>query len=222
MRLTPSKGALVALLLLLLAGCTLGPSRAAETPTATPATTQTPASAATAAHERHTPVPGLLDPAPADCPASVPPQTQEFTQFGGFSGLVTLHGGGPAWIAGFYYDLLLQQAPHLDARGYTPWPSVKLIWEVGPDVSQPVRVTATDLRTGASGYWFFKVPEEQAAAELTLDPASPVATVADYHGPPEPGWQEWGAGLLFFSAGCYQLVASWPGGSWQIIVPVGR
>jgi hypothetical protein len=204
-----------ALITLLLAGCALGPFRVGEKSTAPPTPT------ATAAQGRHTPVPGLLDPAPSDCPASAPLQTQEFPHFGGFSGPVTMHGGGPVWLAGFSYDQL-RPTLHLDSRGYTPWPAVKLIWEVGPNVTQPVFVTATDLRTGASGYWFFQVIEEQAASELALDPQSPFATVADYHGPPETGWQEWGAGLLLFAAGCYALVARWPGGSWQTVVSAGR
>jgi len=211
---------LTALTALLLAGCSVGfvgQATPHTTPTATPATP-----AATASQQpHHTPVAGLFDPAPTNCPSAPPLQTREFAHFGGFSGPVTLHGGGRAWIAGPYYDQLVPTL-HLNGQGYTPWPSTKLIWEVGPNVSQPVHVTATELRTGVLGYWFFKVREEQAAPELALDPEAPTATAADYHGSPETGWQEWGAGLLLLSSGCYEVVATWPSGSWRTVVAAGR
>jgi hypothetical protein len=216
---------LTALTALLLAGCSVGfVGQAAPhtTPTTTRVATATATSTATIGPQpHHTPVAGLLDPAPTNCPSAPPLQTREFAHFGGFSGAVTLHGGGRAWIAGPYYDQLVPTL-HLNGQGYTPWPSTKLIWEAGPNVSQPVHVTATELRTGALGYWYFKVREEQAAPELVLDPEAPTATAADYHGSPETGWQEWGAGLLLLSAGCYEVVATWPGGSWRTVVAAGR
>lgn len=206
------------LMALALAGCSSGQSTTKLAPTSTVAPTATTAATATIATPLHTPIAGLLGPAPARCPSAPPLQTRTFAHFGGFSDSVTLRGGGPVWIAGFYFPTIL----HLNSQGYTAWPSTKIIWEIGPNSTQRVTITARNLETGALGYWFFNVGEPQAAPQMTLDPAAPVATVAAYHGAPEPGWQEWGSGLLLYSAGCYELVATWSGGSWRTIFAAGR
>lgn len=206
------------LMALVLAGCSSGQSATKTAPTSTVAPTATTVPTATIAAPLHTPVAGLLGLVPARCPSAPQLQTRTFTHFGGFSSSVTLRGGGPVWIAGFYFPTIL----HLNAQGYTAWPSTKIIWEIGQNTNQRVTITARNLETGALGYWFFNVREPQAASQMTLDPTAPEMTVADYHGAPEPGWQEWGSGLLLYSAGCYELVATWSGGSWRTIFAAGR
>ncbi|HEX8998098.1 MAG TPA: hypothetical protein VF812_18885 [Ktedonobacterales bacterium] len=209
-------GALVALAL---AGCAISQAPSPP-PVAVPTVTAAPTVTATATAQRPllTPVAGLLQPAPMQCPLAPALQSQQFSHFGGFSGSITLLGGGPAWIAGPYFPTHL----HLDSQGYTPWPSTKIIWEIGPNAHEPVTITVRNLQTGAPGYWFFNVREPQAAPTLVLDPDAPASNVVDYHGVPEPGWQEWGSGLLLFSAGCYEMDVTSAAGSWRTIFAAGR
>jgi hypothetical protein len=202
-----TQGAALLLLaaLVILASC--GPARTSATPTATPtvAPTATPAPGPT-------PVTTLLDPPPTNCPSAPPLQILTFTHFGGFSGSVTLHGDPPVWIAGFNYQTVV----HADPQGYTPWPETKIIWEVGPNYSQPVSIQAINLQTGELSWWNVDT-NAPPTRTLVLDQSNPF-----YHGTPEPGWNEWGSGLYIPVAGCYALQVTWPGGHWRTIFAAGR
>lgn len=203
--------------LLLLMGCV--PGRASSTATVAPTATLTPTPALEALP---TPVTTLLDPPPTNCPASPPPHTLTFPQgFGGFSGSVTFYGSSPVWIA----DSISWGVLHLNALGYTPWPGIKLIWEVGPNYTKPASIEVTNLGTGQLAWWGQGGPISQsnygAATELELDPTT-TAPAAIYHGPSEQGWNEWGSFAYLLQAGCYALDATWPGGHWRAIFAAGR
>jgi hypothetical protein len=99
-----------------------------------------------------TPVATLLAPAPTTCPAAPPLQRQTFAHVAGFSGPITLVGMGSVWVPAPYF---LTTPLHLELQGYTPWPSTKIVWEVGPNhpFAQPVEETATNLATGQLAWW---------------------------------------------------------------------
>jgi hypothetical protein len=82
-----------------------------------------------------------------------------------------------------------------------------------------VSVQMIDLRTGAPAWWALNDAAVTYAQTFVLDlTASPTLS----HGSPEPGWQEWGSHVFIGEAGCYTLAATWPGGSWRVIVAAGR
>ena len=112
----------------------------------------------------------------------------------------------------------------LDSQGApTPWPSTKILWELGPNYQQSATITIRNLTTGQPGYWSQDNPPPQSVTTaLVLDPTHPPAGGAIDHGPPEPGWHEWGSLLYFLSAGCYEAKAAWQGGAWSAIVAAGR
>ena len=200
-------GQVIAMLAILVILASCAPARTSATPTAMPtmAPTATPAPGPT-------PVATLLDPAPTTCPSAPPLQTLSFAHFGGFVGPVTLFGGGPVWTA----DFNPQDVLHANQNGYTPWPVMKIIWEVGPNYTQPVTVQAINLQTGELSWWNVNV-NAPPTRTLVLDQSNPFQ-----HVPPELGWNEWGSGLYISVAGCYALQVTWPTGQWRAIFAAGR
>jgi hypothetical protein len=164
-------------------------------------------------------VTGLLDPPPQTCPASPALDTLDLAHFGSFVGGVQLVGHTPAWIPRPYLGgSTVPITINVEQNGYAPLPGTKIIWEVGPNYTQPVSVQLIDLRTGVPAWWSLD------AAHLTktfvLDPA--VNQGETHHRSPEPGWQEWGSDVTIAKAGCYSLQVTWPGGSWRAIIAAGR
>jgi hypothetical protein len=197
--------------LLLLSACAPGGPTARATPTATPTATQVPLPS---------PVAGLLDPPPTNCPASPPLQTLSFASFGGYIPPVVFHGSGPVWLGEYN---LAGATLNLDFQGPTPWPGTKILWEVGPNYQQPVTITVTNLATSQLAYWSHDNPPPQSVTTaLVLDPQHPTVGVGHDHGAPEPGWHEWGSLLYILSAGCYEARVTWQGGSWGAIFAAGR
>lgn len=97
-----------------------------------------------------TPVGERLGPFPTQCAVVPPPQI--FTMASGFGGgfgdPATFTGGGPAWELGLGSPL---QAGQLSQDN--PYPSFKVMWIVGPNVTQPVTLTGHEMQTGAP-LWF--------------------------------------------------------------------
>src|SRR6185437_15038971 len=94
------------------------------------------------------PVSGLLDPPPQRCPASPSLDSLNFSHFGGFVGGVQFVGHAPVWIPRPYLGgSTVPITIHAEQNGYTPFPGTKIVWEVGPNYTQPVSVQMIDLRT---------------------------------------------------------------------------
>jgi hypothetical protein len=165
-----------------------------------------------------TPVAGLLDAPPTQCPLSPPLDVLNFSQFGGFVGSVQFVGHAPVWIPQPYLGRGTTPITiDFEQNGYTPFPHTKIVWEVGPDYTHPVSVQLLDLRTGAPAWWVLDATHYMQT--FVLDPA---ATSVHDHGSPELGWHEWGSGVYIGEAGCYALDVTWPGGSWRTIIAAGR
>ncbi len=197
-------------LLFMLTSCSLPFSSVPATPTPTSTTTlfsPGPSPAAT-----------LLAPPPQHCPLSPPVAFKVFPKgWGGYNIDQKLTGHAPVWE-----DFITPDRPlHLETgNAYNPWPGVKVLWEVGPNYTQPVTIKVTNLRTGEPTWW-----------ETGLGAPREWVLVADQpgdRGSPEPGWHEWASSVFFFQAGCYAMDVSWPAsqgwpaGHWRIIFPVGR
>lgn len=198
----------------LLTGCSIGGATTRRTPvqTVTAVPTCTP-------QLGPCPVSGLLDPPPQRCPASPSLDSLNFSHFGGFVGGVQFVGHAPVWIPRPYLGgSTVPITIHAEQNGYTPFPGTKIVWEVGPNYTQPVSVQMIDLRTGALAWW--SLDATHSARTFVLDPAMPQGDT--YHRSPEPGWHEWGSGVTIAEAGCYSLQVTWPGGNWRVIVAAGR
>lgn len=208
-------------LVLVLAGCDLGATSGnATVPTPLPTITPLPTPLATATPGGKLPAfSGSLDPAPARCPASPALQTYETNNFGGgFSGDTTFDGRKPAWQLGLGSTVNLTRGPD----GYY---ATKVMWVVGPNYNQPVTLTAPSVRGGPS-LWFDVYPpnggygasQDIYGTRAVLDPGAPNRGGTDNS---TGHWNIWGIGMIALSAGCYDLIAAWAGGSWHTILAVG-
>src|SRR5258707_6696151 len=177
-RIAPVTAMLLLAALLVLAACSAGQSTAPATaatrsPNIAPAATMTPVLPPT-------PAGSALGPAPTNCPALPPPQT--FTMAsgfgGGFSDPVSFTGGSPVWELGLSSPLHAGQFGGPD----NPYPSFKVMWIVGPNVTQPVTLAGHELQSGAP-LWFEIYPSIAApitaqtrsgyTLQTLLDPRSP-------------------------------------------------
>jgi hypothetical protein len=186
------------LILVLLTACSTGPGSSSSTPTVRPQPTQQTSPGSS-------PVAKLLAAAPRDCPLGPALGSRTFP---GFNGSVT--GSGPVWEGGLPANATL----NLDQFGYTPWPSTKILWPIGPDFPATVVVRVANLRTGSEAWW--DIGEGGPAAN---EPVRPL--VLDRTGN-RAGFPTWGTGLYLPQAGCYAMTVSWPGGQWRLLFAVGR
>ena len=166
-----------------------------------------------------TPITGLLAPAPTNCLPAAPPQTLTGTQFGGSFGAGFI-GSSPVWQLGIGSTSAIQ----LDQDGADPLPSTKVLWLIGPNYHGVVTLGGRNLSTGAP-IWFDIYPNNSTGGSdvyttrAQLNPANPNrGSTSSSRGT----WNIWGIGLIFLSAGCYELDVSWTGGSWRSINAVGR
>lgn len=214
-----AKRSVVVLLALLLLNACAQPSSTPPRQTAgSPQTTPPPT--VTAAMPGPSPVASLLGPAPTGCPSTPPPQRLDLpNNWGGFIGPGHLEGKSPVWIP----NLDSPTTFHLNPQGYDPWPTTKIIWEIGPDFSQGVQVQVSNLRTGELAWWGQGGPPQAATQTLILDlNHSSTGDPDSYHGSRPGGFQEWGTVLYLPAAGCYALDATWAAGQWRLIFSAGR
>lgn len=216
------RASLLALLLLTLAACASPPVRLQPTSTAA-ASARTPAPTTTVV-PFPAPLNGLLGPAPTQCPVGPPLRafTVDDTFGGGFVRGAVFAGGSPVWNLGLSAGARLQLESLAGTVTPFPYPSTKVMWIVGPSYHQPVTLSGHELSTGAPVWFDLSAVGSGPGAPMTqaaLDPTNPNrGETTNASGV----WHIWGILLYFFSAGCYQITASWAGGSWQVVVAVGR
>lgn len=221
-----SLAALATLLLALaLPACRSSHAIVHQTPTTT-ATLPTPTSLPTQpVSQRPSPVAGLLGPAPTNCATVSPPHVLNTTDFGGgFSSPISFEGSAPAWELGLGTRTQLDQSGTAD-----PYPSVKIMWVVGPNFTQPVTLAGRELTTSAP-LWFQVYPSNSVPTDnpdalsvytthAALDPAAPNRGSTDNS---TGHWNIWGVGIIVLSAGCYQLDVTSATGSWKTVFAAGR
>jgi hypothetical protein len=212
--------ALVLSIGLVVGGCAASHTAAVATPT--PTTNVLPSATQVVPP---TPLGGRLGPAPATCAAMLPQQT--FTMAsgfgGGFSDPLSFSGGAPVWELGLYSPL---QAGQLSPD--SPYPSFKVMWIVGPNVTAPVTLRGHDVHTGAP-LWFQIYPSNSLpitdpntqslyTTDAVLDARAPNRGSTDNS---KGHWGIWGIGLVPLAAGCYELEVSWASGQWRAVVAAG-
>lgn len=195
---------IVALLCLVLTGCASSgvPLTSQVNPTSPGRTAIATATATPTAS------PPPLGPVPQDCPISNPPRQT----IGG----MPMIGASPVWAAWLPGPSLFRQPPGSISTYEAPygWEMTKVVWEVGPNNTQPVTIQGQDL--------FDHTP---MMVELLTSPT--VHTVLDPHHPDHPisvigpGWAEWGCYIVVPKAGCYTMNVSWATGHWSVTFAFG-
>jgi hypothetical protein len=152
---------------------------------------------------------GLL---PQGCPAPRPPP--RLISLADYGNLV---GASPVW-AGFYANYAPRRGGYRverDApRTRYGW-RIKVLWVVAAEIGGRARVEAKAVN-GRSRLWF-NVDERatRPRPHALLDPAQPGV-------PPNDKYLEFPTYVFIPRAGCYRLDVSWSGGSWRLVIGVGR
>ena len=167
--------------------------------------------------------PPRLGRAPSSCAAGA---TVQRSQPPGFH--ILAFGTKPLWVFAYAewsartQALRANQDPRFYRRRRLGWP-IKFLWEVDAAQRDPLEVTIRSRRTGRPIWLAIGGQREPYLVDsLTrtpvLDPAHP--------GHPDivdpPLRHEWGSIVYFPRAGCYQLSARWPDGSWTFVFGFGR
>jgi hypothetical protein len=148
-----------------------------------------------------------LEAPPESCEASAPESKPP-----GFPAPV--YGRAPVWM-GLYGDtrsgaLLLPPDTPYTEHGWR----IKVLWLLTARQKNEVTVRAQRIDRGPSA--LIEVAGSGGPRdEVVLDPANPPAYS-------NPRTADFPSSVYFSDAGCYAFEASWPGGRWRAIVPVGR
>src|SRR5262249_9255093 len=153
---------------------------------------------------------------PTSCPLSPTLTTVTVPAFDGFSGkTVQLSGGAPVWIPSFALPqriTAIPEATHPSAAA-PEWPSLFILWEVGPSTHPTASVVVRDLYSGALAWWAIGASSPQTPV-LVLGPPPDEP-------PPGDGYLGYLTDLFIVHAGCYQMSVTWPGGGWSLIFAAG-
>jgi hypothetical protein len=199
----------VSLILLILAGCT---SSLFHSPKA--ARTSIPKSPVPSASSEVSALP-TVGPVPPTCPVSTP--TRQVIS----SGLAPVIGHPPVWATWLPGKSVYREGPIPRSHpptNYDPthgWQITKIVWEVGPDDTQPITIQGQDLFDHTPA--LIQLEEDVPTAHAVLDPSHPGhpgSAIGE-------GWAEWGSYLVVPKAGCYALKVSWATGQWTVTFAFG-
>ncbi len=153
-----------------------------------------------------------LGPVPQDCPPGPVPQDV-------VSNTGPVVGGGPVWAGNFTGPhATLEWLPSYATEFHNQYGwGHKLLWIVEDHVKGLVTVHGANLQDGSP----LRPDAEQKVATstpitLVLNPQDP--TITNH----VDQWVEFPGALDIPKAGCYYLVATWPGGSWRITFAAGE
>ncbi len=154
--------------------------------------------------------------APSECagigptPASTPPGLQN-----------EWVGDSPFWLGPYLRrdpgTSVWRYTTNLPLKGSDGW-AVKFVWLLARTITNPVRLSITDLASGRPlSITIVGTYTERSAAPL-LDPGRPSHPDV----PDKPSTHEWGSYVVFPRASCYRLDAQWPQGFWSLVFSFGR
>lgn len=188
--------------LLLLIGCT--PSQPQQT---IAVSTKSPINVPTATSTPVAPIP-TVGPVPQSCPTSNPTRRV-------FSQLSSVTGSTPVWATWIPDPSVFREGSFTNSNpptNYDPaygWQITKVVWEVGPNYTQPISIHGYELLNHTP--MFIQI-EDTPTAHTVLDshhPSHPRSVLGD-------GWAEWGSYIVVPKAGCYRMDVSWPTGHWAL------
>jgi hypothetical protein len=173
--------------------------------TATPVLTPTPL-----------PITSALASPPTNCP-SAPPLTTVTVAADSFSGgPVQLTGRPPVWIVTGYLPprVVNLTGPNPPSSATPEWPTIAIIWTIGPNTHPTVTVQVHDLQSSTLAWWGASAESGPQMPILTLNPPADIPATQSY-----VATAPW---LLFITrAGCYKMDVTWPGGTWSLIFAAG-
>jgi hypothetical protein len=135
---------------------------------------------------------------------------------GFYGGPVQLTGRAPVWmVAGYLPPRVVDLSEPTPLSKATPeWPSLPIMWTIGPDSHPTVTVQVYDLQSSTPAWWGAGGESGPQMPILTLTPPADIPATQSY-----VTTIPW---LLFITrAGCYKMDVSWPGGSWSLIFAAG-
>jgi hypothetical protein len=163
------------------------------------------------------PITSTLATPPPTCPGvSSPLTTIKAPAFGDLSGsTVQLSGRAPVWIPVDYLPQSITGIPEQSPPSTTTpawWPSIFILWEIGPTSHPTVTVQVRDLHSGAPAWWTEGGSSPQVPTlVLSPPPDQPTPTV----------YSSYQTELFITQASCYQMRVTWPGGNWMLIFAAG-
>ena len=134
-------------------------------------------------------------------------------------------GAGSAWGVGIIsykqVPLALVWAPGDAITTHTQYGwAHKLLWVVATHVQGAVTIHGINLQTGTPVYPDAEYAETSSTpTALILNPSDP--TVISQDANRDDQWTQFPGGLTVPGAGCYELSATWPGGSWHLTFAAG-
>lgn len=131
-------------------------------------------------------------------------------------------GSAPILAYGFtgpYATLHLYPAPvSVPAFPHTFGWTATILFEAPKDYPDPITLKGADIHSGSS--LLFQLDSTRDPQPfLMLDPSQPVVNQGNSSGDPVVSWS---VTMYFPAAGCYSLMASWPGGHWAINFAAGQ
>jgi hypothetical protein len=161
------------------------------------------------------PIASTLATPPTNCPGASPLTTVTVPDFGGFVGsTVQLSGRAPVWIPAAYLPQSITGIPEQFPPSTTVpawWPSIFILWEIGPTSHPTVTVQVHNLHGGALAWW----------SEGSSTPQVPILVLTPPYEPEPTGYSSYRTELFITHAGCYRMTASWQGGRWSLIFAAG-
>jgi hypothetical protein len=133
---------------------------------------------------------------------------------------VTLYGKAAVWLPTGY--ALQGTVDVFEPNGTpTPYPGVKVIWEIGPRAYPTVSVRVVDVQSGELAWWSVMRPSPEVPVLTISPPTAPSGGSAGSTSATPYFWAE-NTALFFTHAGCYQVqVASDGGMVWVSDIAVG-
>lgn len=124
--------------------------------------------------------------------------------------IARMAGGSPFGLVGIAGEGYIPVAPNNPTKwGYI----ANTYWVTAPSYTGTVSLKGANIADGTP-LWFDL--NNGATTNPTLDTRHPGAVTLP------SGWNHWPSYLYIPKAGCYQIEATWPGGSWEITIGAGK
>jgi hypothetical protein len=170
---------------------------------------------------------GMLAPAPTTCGATKPTQLEQAGP-PAFAGAI---GKAPVWLVGFTTSNATARLGSSAGSSWGAWSApytgygwpAPMIIVTQQRFTQPVTLYGFNLLTYEpvsfglvlAGQW--GEPQDVASGYLLNPQRSDIPA-----GGEDQAGDFWYGYMFFPQAGCYQITATWPGGSWSFVVSAGR
>jgi hypothetical protein len=120
-----------------------------------------------------------------------------------------MYGRAPVWVPSEFFP---QGTVYLfELSTPAPYPSTKILWEIGPRQNPKVTARVSDVSTGELAWWSLDGPT----------PQRPVLIITASGAAGSDSFFVFRSVLILTHAGCYKLDVSWDSGEWYTIFAAG-